>query len=96
MCSVETWRPYGNNSHCTAEQLEDPLACLPCSRILEYAKGQTIYDEQHPLSSLNLIIDRKVKVARTSRDGRQIVVDIYQKDEFFGQSVFLEGRVVEE
>ena len=78
------------------EQLEDPLAYLPCSRILEYAKGQSIYDQQHPVSSLNLIIEGKVKVSRMSDDGRQIVVDIYHKDEFFGESVFLAGRLAEE
>ena len=79
-----------------AEQLEDPLAYLPCSRILQFAKGQRIYNEQRPIASLNLIMEGKVKVARTSREGRQIVVDIYQKDEFFGESVFLAGCVVEE
>lgn len=79
-----------------AAQLEDPLAYLPCSRILQFAKGQSIYNGRHPITNLNLIMEGKVKVARASRDGRQIVVDIYQKDEFFGESVFLAGRVVEE
>jgi CRP/FNR family transcriptional regulator, cyclic AMP receptor protein len=78
------------------EHLEDPLAYLPCSRILEYTKGQSIYSQQHPVSGLNLIIEGKVKVSRMSEDGRQIVVDIYHKDEFFGESVFLAGRPAEE
>ncbi len=69
--------------------LEDPLAHLPCSTILEYKKGQTIYDQDQPSSSIYLVIGGKVKVCRVADDGRQVVVDIYQSDEFFGESAFL-------
>ena len=69
--------------------LEDPLAHLPCSTILEYKKGQTIYDQDQPSSSIYLVIGGKVKVCRVADDGRQVVVDIYQADEFFGESAFL-------
>ncbi len=71
--------------------LEDPLAHLPCSTILEYKKGQTIYDHDQPSSSVYLVIGGKVKVCRITDDGRQVVVDIYQPDEFFGESAFLGG-----
>ncbi len=69
--------------------LEDPLAHLPCSTILEYKKGQTVYDQDQPSSSIYLVIGGKVKVCRIAEDGRQVVVDIYQADEFFGESAFL-------
>jgi CRP/FNR family transcriptional regulator len=69
--------------------LEDPLAHLPCSTILEYRKGQTIYGQDQPSNSIYLVIDGKVKVCRLADDGRQVVVDIYQPDEFFGESAFL-------
>ncbi|HUP05203.1 MAG TPA: Crp/Fnr family transcriptional regulator [Bryobacteraceae bacterium] len=69
--------------------LEDPLAHLPCSSILEYRRGQVIYDQQQPSTALYLIIDGKVKVSRIADDGHQVVVDIYQPDEFFGESAFL-------
>src|SRR5256885_530840 len=69
--------------------LEDPLAHLPCSTILEYRKGQTIYSQDQPSTSIYLVIDGKVKVCRMADDGRQVVVDIYQPDEFFGESAFL-------
>jgi CRP/FNR family transcriptional regulator len=72
--------------------LEDPLAHLPCSTILEYKKGQVIYDQDQPSSSIYLVIGGKVKVCRIAEDGRQVVVDIYQADEFFGESAFL-GKV---
>jgi len=69
--------------------LEDPLAHLPCSTILEYRRGQTIYGQEQPSSSIYLVIDGKVKVCRVTADDRQVVVDIYQPDEFFGESAFL-------
>lgn len=69
--------------------LEDPLAHLPCSTILECKKGQAIYDRDQPSNSIYLVIDGKVKVCRVADDGRQVVVDIYQLDEFFGESAFL-------
>ena len=74
------------------EELEDPLAYLPCSRVLQYYNGQLVYGVGHPPSQLNLIIEGKVKVSRVSESGRQLVVDIYRKDEFFGECVFLGGR----
>src|SRR5450432_2103419 len=70
--------------------LEDPLAHLPCSTILEYRKGQTIYGHDQPSTSIYLVIDGKVKICRLADDGRQVVVDIYQPDEFFGESAFVE------
>src|ERR1700685_3269901 len=69
--------------------LEDPLAHLPCSSIVEYRKGQMIYNQDQPSTSIYLVIDGKVKVSRLADDGHQVVVDIYQADEFFGESAFL-------
>lgn len=71
------------------EHLEDPLAHLPCTTIGEYRKGQTIYNEYQPPTDLYLVIDGKVKVTRVADDGHLVMVDIYQPDEFFGQSCFL-------
>ena len=69
--------------------LEDPLAHLPCSSILEYRRGQVIYDQQQPSTAIYLVIDGKIKISRLADDGHQVVVDIYQPDEFFGESAFL-------
>ena len=41
--------------------LEDPLAHLPCSTIVEYRKGQMIYNQDQPSTSIYLVIDGKVK-----------------------------------
>jgi CRP/FNR family cyclic AMP-dependent transcriptional regulator len=69
--------------------LEDPLAHLPCSSIVEFKKGQMIYNQDQPSTSIYLVIDGKVKVSRMADDGHQVVVDIYQTDEFFGESALL-------
>lgn len=69
--------------------LEDPLAHLPCSSILEYRKGQAIYNQDQPSTAIYLVIEGRVKVSRLADDGRQVVVDIYQPDEFFGESAFV-------
>jgi CRP/FNR family transcriptional regulator, cyclic AMP receptor protein len=71
------------------KMLEDPLAHLPCSSIVEYRKGQIIYNQDQPSASIYLVIDGKVKVSRLADDGHQVVIDIYQPDEFFGESAFL-------
>jgi CRP/FNR family cyclic AMP-dependent transcriptional regulator len=78
------------------KQLEDPLAHLPCSSILEYRKGQVIYNQDHPSTNIYLVIDGKVKVCRMADNGRQVVVDIYQTDEFFGESAFLNSPTRDE
>ena len=69
--------------------LEDPLAHLPCSSIVEYKKGQVIYNQDQPSTNIHLIIESKIKVSRLADHGHQVVVDIYQPDEFFGESAFL-------
>ena len=69
--------------------LEDPLAHLPCSSIVEFKKGQTIFNQDQPSTNIYLVIEGKVKVSRLADDGHQVVVDIYQPDEFFGESAFL-------
>lgn len=69
--------------------LEDPLAHLPCSVVIQYKKGQIIYAEEQPATDLYLVLDGKVKVSRLADNGRPVVVDIYRTDEFFGESALL-------
>lgn len=70
-------------------QLEDPLVYLPSSSILNYRKNQIIYNQDHPSTNICLVIDGKVKVCRITDDGRPVIVDIYQHEDFFGESAFL-------
>ena len=71
------------------KQLEDPLLHLSSSSISEFQKGQTIYNEDQPSTDIYLVIEGKVKVRRMTQDGQPVVVDIYQNDEFFGESAIL-------
>ena len=76
--------------------LEDPLAHLPCSSIVEYRKGQMIYNQDQPSTNIYLVIDGKVKVCRMADEGSQVVVDIYRTDEFLGESAFLSSPARDE
>jgi CRP/FNR family transcriptional regulator len=76
-------------SQAPRKALEDPLAYLPCSSILEYSRGQVIYDRQRPSAAIHLVLGGRVKVALLNEDGHQVVVDIYGADDFFGESAFL-------
>src|SRR5690349_6501056 len=69
--------------------LDDPLAHLPRSPILEYKTGELIYSLDQPPKGLYLVIDGKVTVCRSEDNGTPVVVDIYQADEFFGESALL-------
>ena len=70
-------------------RLDDPLAYLPCSTMVEYLKGQMIYNQDQPSTSIYLVMDGKVKISRIADDGQQVVIDIYQQDEIFGESALL-------
>jgi CRP/FNR family cyclic AMP-dependent transcriptional regulator len=71
------------------QQLEDPLVYLSSSSILEYQKGQTIYSHNQPSTNVFLVIEGTVKVCRMADESRPVVVDIYQNEEFFGESALL-------
>src|SRR6266446_2542682 len=70
-------------------QLEDPLAHLPYSTILDYPKGRMIYNQDQSSSGLYLVMEGRVVVSRLADKGHQIVLDIYHADDFFGETVFL-------
>jgi CRP/FNR family transcriptional regulator, cyclic AMP receptor protein len=70
-------------------RMEDPLVHLASSSILEFRKGQVIYNQDQPSTNICLVIDGKVKVCRMADDGRPVIVDIYQHEDFFGESAFL-------
>src|SRR5690348_3408150 len=44
--------------------LEDPLIHLPCSSVIGFRKGQTIYGRTQASAGLYLVIEGKVKVSR--------------------------------
>jgi CRP-like cAMP-binding protein len=48
-----------------------------------------IYNQDQLSTNIYLIIEGRIKVSRVADDGHQVVVDIYQPDEFFGESALL-------
>ena len=68
---------------------EDPVAHLTCSSVLEYKKEAVIYSPALPSKNLYMVLRGTVKVHCMSDDGREVMVDIYHIDEFFGESAFL-------
>jgi len=73
----------------THEPLEDPLDYLPCSYVAEYTKGQVIYNQDAPSTSIYLVLEGKVKVSHLADGGRQVLVNIYGAEEVFGESAFV-------
>ena len=69
--------------------LEDPLALLPRSSMVEHKKGQVIYHQDQPSTSIHLVLDGRVKVTRLANDGHQTVIDICRTDDFFGETALL-------
>src|SRR5712671_4064240 len=69
--------------------LEDPLAHLPCSSVVEYGKGEILYGYAQRCENLYLILSGHVKVTRMADHGEQMLVDLYRTDEFFGESALL-------
>lgn len=49
----------------------------------------TVFTSESISNHLYLVIDGKVKVARTTEANRSVVVDIYHTEEFFGESALL-------
>lgn len=73
----------------TSHQLEDALSYLPRKRVVEYGRGQVIYDRYEASTALFLVLKGRVKVSTTIEDGAQIVTGIFCTDEFFGAGMLL-------
>jgi len=68
---------------------EDPLAYLPRKGLIEYRRGQIIFDQGQPSDGLHLVVQGRVKVSSAIEDGSLTVIDIYAADEFFGENGLL-------
>jgi len=69
-------------------QLEDPLSYLPCSAIFQFRKGQVIYEPGRQTPHLYLVMEGCVKISR-SIENTEIVINLCQADDFFGEPAFL-------
>src|ERR1700712_1175918 len=72
--------------------LIDALEYLPKSAIINYKKGQRVFDWDRPSKSLYLILSGQVKVCQEAAARGQVIIDIYQTEEFFGESALISSR----
>jgi len=56
-----------------------------------YTKDSVILMEEEAGTALFVIIDGKVKVSRTSNDGREVILSILNESDFFGEMAILDG-----
>jgi CRP/FNR family transcriptional regulator len=68
---------------------QGPLAYLPNSTIRQCKKEQVIYSPEQCSASIYRVVKGKVKVYRMAQEGREVLVDIYHIDEFFGDSALI-------
>jgi CRP/FNR family cyclic AMP-dependent transcriptional regulator len=71
------------------DRLNDLLDYLPFSTVLSYRKGEKVYGSECPSRGIYLVINGGIKVSRLIDDGRQVVIDLYWRDQFFGESSFI-------
>src|SRR5215217_2742065 len=71
-----------------SEELENLATCLHRRR---YARGETIFREQDPGSSMFLIEAGKVKIHSVSPDGKEVIVGVFGEGYFFGELALLDG-----
>ena len=56
-----------------------------------YGKENVILMEEEAGSALFVIISGKVKISRTSSDGREVILSILSESDFFGEMAILDG-----
>ena len=74
--------------------LEDPLDHLPHAAIQQFRKRQVIYNPVLPAAGIYLVISGSVKVCKMPERGPQVVIDIYGREEFFGESALIGASAV--
>jgi CRP/FNR family cyclic AMP-dependent transcriptional regulator len=84
--------PTISSAFAATRPVEDPIAHLTCSSVWEYKKEAVIYSPVLPSTNLYMILRGTVKVHCIADDGREVMVDIYHVDEFFGESALLNSR----
>ena len=73
-----------------SRQMEDALVYLPHKSVVEYRRGQVIYDESQPSNGIYLVVRGRVKTSVPMDDGTQTVIEIFGGENFFGESGLLD------
>jgi CRP/FNR family transcriptional regulator, cyclic AMP receptor protein len=71
-------------------RVADPLAYLPYKDVIEYRRGQVVFEPNQAAGGIHLVVQGKVKVCRPTQEGMDVVVDVYRSNEFFGEAGLIE------
>jgi CRP/FNR family transcriptional regulator, cyclic AMP receptor protein len=71
-------------------QMEDALVYLPHKSVIDYKRGQVIYDESQASNGIYLVVRGRVKTSVPMDNGSQTVIEIYGAEDFFGESGLLD------
>lgn len=73
---------------------EETLTKVAKSGVLKsFKKNNIILSEEDPGSALFVIEEGKVKVSRSSNDGKEVILAIINESDFFGEMALLDGMV---
>ena len=96
-------KAWGNNS---LENINELLQSLEGGKTLKelssnrrakkYSKKQMIYTEGNHPYYLYYILDGKIKTFKRNDDGKDLIIELYGKDDFFGYITLLEDTVYKE
>jgi len=56
-----------------------------------YAKDEIILNEDEAGTALFVIVNGKVKISRSSKDGKEVILTIMNESDFFGEMAILDG-----
>lgn len=73
-----------------SRQAEDALVYLPHKSVVDYRRGQVIYDESQPSNGIYLVVRGRVKTSVPMDDGTQTVIEIFAAEQFFGEGGLLD------
>jgi CRP/FNR family transcriptional regulator len=62
--------------------------------VREYRKGRVILHEEDTNEFMYVVMDGKVKVARNTEDGREIILAFHGAGEFFGEMTLIDGKTM--
>jgi CRP/FNR family cyclic AMP-dependent transcriptional regulator len=68
-----------------ATDWEEFLSKIPQAHAIEYGAGRTIFWEGSPADSVFFLRRGKVKLAVTSREGKEAIIAVLEKNDFFGE-----------
>ena len=74
----------------SGRRTEDALVYLPHKSVIDYRRGQVIYDEGQPSNGIYLVVRGRVKTSVPMDDGSQTVIEIFSAEDFFGESGLLD------